>query len=161
MKDTAYRSTWAPAFTQQTAHSFWVATYFSKILPEDLPCHMFTLHKMDYKFPHSFCKAHQERHATDYSPTFTTTVPMLSFHKVTVKGWQNTAWEPPLCAHINNKRNRYWVKQTLSEPTSCFLTVFHSGLLFPFPVCQQWNLRPYLHHLQSPSPEPLQEKLVL
>lgn len=22
--------------------------------------HMFTLHKMDYKFPHSFCKAHQE-----------------------------------------------------------------------------------------------------
>lgn len=76
--------------------------------------HMFTLHKMDYKFPHSFCKAHQERHATDYSPTFTT-VPMLSFHKMKVKGWQNTAWEPPLCARINNKRNRSWVKQAVSE----------------------------------------------
>lgn len=34
-----------PRFTQQTVHSFWVATYFSKTLSEDLPeviCSLFT-----------------------------------------------------------------------------------------------------------------------
>lgn len=41
------------------------------------------------------------------------------------------------------------------------LTSFHSGLLFLFPVCPQWNPTLCLHHLQSPSPEPLQEILVL
>lgn len=60
--------------------------FFKDIVRGFARSHMFTLHKMDYKFPHSFCKAHQERHAMDYSSKFTTTVPMLPFHRATRRG---------------------------------------------------------------------------